>query len=113
MSRSSSASNETVRLGSFAFVNTSVLVDVVGEDRRQALFAVPAADRLLEQAREPALERLVPSDGSGELVEARRHDRDPHLVAQRVVDDGAEDDVGVGVRHAGDVRPRPRSPRAG
>ena len=31
-------------------------------------------------------------------VEAGRDDGDPHLVAERVVDDRAEDDVGLGVR---------------
>src|SRR3954471_24944665 len=31
------------------------------------------------------------------VVEPRGDDRDPHLVAQRLVDDRAEDDVGVGI----------------
>ena len=39
-------------------------------------------------------------------VEAGRDDGDPDLVAQRVVDDRAEDDVGVGVRGLGDQRGR-------
>src|SRR3954447_7711734 len=39
---------------------------------------------------------LVPS------VEAGGDDRDPHLVAHGVVDDGTEDDVGVGMGHAAD-----------
>ena len=33
----------------------------------------------------------------GAAVEPCRNHRDPHLVAERVVDDGAEDDVGLGV----------------
>ena len=37
-------------------------------------------------------------------VEAGRDHGDPHLVTQGVVDDGAEDDVGVGVRRVGDQR---------
>ncbi len=37
-------------------------------------------------------------------VEAGGDDRHPHLVTQGVVDDGAEDDVGVGVRGVGDQR---------
>src|SRR5690349_22198831 len=41
-----------------------------------------------------------PADAS--LVEARRDHRDPHLVAERVVDDGTEDDVGVRRRRVGD-----------
>ena len=39
----------------------------------------------------------------GELVEAGRDDGDANLLAERVVHDGAEDDVGVGMGHAGDV----------
>src|SRR5947199_1703133 len=35
-------------------------------------------------------------------VEAGGDHRDAHLVAHRVVDNGAEDDVGVGVGHAAD-----------
>src|SRR5437588_2919874 len=43
-----------------------------------------------------ALPALVPT------VEAGGHDRDPDLVAHGVVDDGPEDDVGVGMGHAPD-----------
>src|SRR5215472_7359981 len=41
-----------------------------------------------------------PADAS--LVEASRDHGDAHLVAERVVDDGSEDDVGVGRRRVGD-----------
>ena len=98
MSRSSSASNETDGDGSASDVKMSVSSSLFDQDRRQALALRVSARRLLEQPREPVLE-LVRLRPWGHLVEPGGDDGDAHLFAQRVVDDGSEDDVRIGMSH--------------
>src|SRR3954462_9177192 len=65
---------------------------VVADLERRALALVDAWAAVARPGR-PLLAR----GADAAAVEAGGDDRDADLVAQRVVDDGAEDDVGVGV----------------
>src|SRR6266508_3235602 len=76
-----------------------VLLLVLQQRRQRRLLRLGARGEggLLEQAREPGV------DGRrDQLVEPRGDDRYADLVAERIVDDSAEDDVRVGVGHPGD-----------
>ena len=61
----------------------------------ERVFVVEAERRPRATARRVALLTF-------EAIEAGRDHREPHLVAERVVDDRTEDDVGVGVRSLAD-----------
>ena len=79
-----------------AAVEVEIVVVVGAEHVGDRLEVGPAGP-----ARRRALARPV-GLGVVPAVEAGGDDRDPDLVAHLVVDDGAEDDVGVGVGHAVD-----------
>src|SRR5277367_352395 len=69
------------------------------EQARADLAGLAGLEFMLVAPADPADDRLAARSAR---VEARRDDGDPHFVAQGVVDDGAENDVGVlvgGVLH--------------
>src|SRR6266699_4175760 len=82
------------------FGGEHVRIVVLQERRERRVLAPSRPYGLFEEPRQPALEPVV--GGRTDLVEAGRDDGHAHLFAQSIVDDGAEDDVGVRVRDAGD-----------